>query len=163
MVKYAPPPTPTPTRHLFIPLQTSSPQKPLGQSKPNFTWSLNGLGERKFVRRIPVTWPRWPPRPKKIKNIFFSWTKGSMALGLGMQHWGHGPNKFWKNYNLRLTLTFSWKDQMFLHRLLQAKLEKSSCLKPECLGLWYLICSFILWTSTKIVLKCITKWKKIIW
>ena len=29
--------------------QTSSPLKPLGQSKPNFTWSLLGKGERKFV------------------------------------------------------------------------------------------------------------------
>ena len=29
--------------------QTSSPPKPLGQSKPNFMWSLLGKGERKFV------------------------------------------------------------------------------------------------------------------
>ena len=29
--------------------QTSSPLKPLGQSKPNFMWSLIGKGERKFV------------------------------------------------------------------------------------------------------------------
>ena len=29
--------------------QTSSPLKPLGQSKPNFMWSLLGKGERKFV------------------------------------------------------------------------------------------------------------------
>ena len=26
-------------------------------------------------------------------KIFFSGTKGPMALGLGMQHWGHGPNE----------------------------------------------------------------------
>ena len=29
--------------------QTSSPLKPLGQSKPNFKWSLLGKGERKFL------------------------------------------------------------------------------------------------------------------
>ena len=29
--------------------QTFSPLKPLGQSKPNFMWSLLGKGERKFV------------------------------------------------------------------------------------------------------------------
>ena len=29
--------------------QTSSPPKPLCQSKPNFMWSLLGKGERKFV------------------------------------------------------------------------------------------------------------------
>ena len=30
-------------------LQTSSPPKPLGQSKSNFMWSLLGKGEPKFV------------------------------------------------------------------------------------------------------------------
>ena len=29
--------------------QTTSPQKPLGQSKPNFMWSFLGKGERKFI------------------------------------------------------------------------------------------------------------------
>ena len=29
--------------------QTTSPLKPLGQSKPNFMWSLLGKGEPKFV------------------------------------------------------------------------------------------------------------------
>ena len=29
--------------------QTSSPLKPLGQSKPNFMWSLLRKGERKFI------------------------------------------------------------------------------------------------------------------
>ena len=29
--------------------QRSSPLKPLGQSKPNFIWSLLGKGERKFI------------------------------------------------------------------------------------------------------------------
>ena len=29
-------------------LQTSFPQKPLGQSKPNCMWTLNGLGEQVY-------------------------------------------------------------------------------------------------------------------
>ena len=36
-------------------IQTSSSPKPLGQSKPNFMWSLLGLGERYFVSGIWVT------------------------------------------------------------------------------------------------------------
>ena len=63
--------------------QRFSSPKPLGLSKPNFTWSLSGIGERKFVHGDWVTWPRWPPRPSKI---FFSRTKGPMTLWLG--DWG---------------------------------------------------------------------------
>ena len=35
--------------------KTSSSQKPLDRSKPNFMWSLLGLGEQNFVRGIWVT------------------------------------------------------------------------------------------------------------
>ena len=49
--------------------QRSSSPKPLGQSKPNFIWSLTWMGERKFVRRVWVTWQRWPPCPYMIKNL----------------------------------------------------------------------------------------------
>ena len=49
--------------------QTSSSPKALGQSKPNFMWSLLGKGERKFVRGIWVTWPRWPPRRYIVKTL----------------------------------------------------------------------------------------------
>ena len=30
---------------------------------------------------------------KNLLKIFFFRTKGPLALGLGLQHWGHGPNK----------------------------------------------------------------------
>ena len=99
-------------------LQTSS-QKPLSQSKPNFIWSLIGMGEQKFVHMIQVVgpfvhmihvvWPRWPPCPLYGKNplkIFFPGTKGPMTLELGMQHWGLGPNKICSNDDLGLTMTF---------------------------------------------------------
>ena len=35
--------------------QTSSPQKPLGQLKPNFVWSLHGLGEQNSLQLVMVT------------------------------------------------------------------------------------------------------------
>ena len=34
-----------------------------------------------------------PLHGKNPLKIFFFGTKGPMALGLGMQHWGHGPYK----------------------------------------------------------------------
>ena len=40
---------------------------------------------------------------------------------------------------------------LVLHRLILEKHEKSSSLKLEGTGLWYLACGFILWTFTKIV------------
>ena len=46
-----------------------SSRKPLGLSKPNFIWSLSGMEERKFVREVWVTWPRWPPRPYMVKTL----------------------------------------------------------------------------------------------
>ena len=66
--------------------KTSSPLKPLGQLKPNFIWSLYGMGERKFVQMVQVTWPRWPPCPYMIKILknFFSGTKRPMTFKHGM-------------------------------------------------------------------------------
>ena len=47
-------------------------QKPLGQSKSNFLWSLCGMGERKFVQMVQVTWPRWPPCQYLVKILKIS-------------------------------------------------------------------------------------------
>ena len=55
--------------------QTSSPQKPLGQSKSNFIWSFYGTREWKFAQMVLVIWPIWPPWVKTLK-IFFSGIKG---------------------------------------------------------------------------------------
>ena len=49
--------------------QRFSSPKLLGLSKPNFIWSLNGMGERKFFRGVWVTWPRWPPHPYMVKTL----------------------------------------------------------------------------------------------
>ena len=96
-------------------LQTSSPQKPLGQSKPNFIWGPHGSRERKFIRGGlgHITMPMYGKNP--LKTIFFSGTKGPMTLGLGMQHWGLEPNKVCSNDDLGLTLTlFTARSILFL-------------------------------------------------
>ena len=49
--------------------QTSSSLKPLGQLNSNFIWRLLRMGERKFVKMVLVTWPRWPPCPYMVKTI----------------------------------------------------------------------------------------------
>ena len=49
--------------------QTSSSPKPLRRLKPNFMWSLHGMGEWKFVRGVQVTWPRCPPCPYMVKTF----------------------------------------------------------------------------------------------
>ena len=38
-----------------------------------------------------------------------------------------------------------------LHGLHRKNVKKSSCLKPEGLESWYLVCSIIQWTSTKFI------------
>ena len=43
--------------------------KPLGRLNPNFMCSLLGMGERKFVQMVQVTWPRWPPCPYMVKTL----------------------------------------------------------------------------------------------
>ena len=47
-----------------------------------------------------------PIYDKNPLNIFFSGTKGPMALGLGMSHWGCGPYQICTNDESRLTLTY---------------------------------------------------------
>ena len=47
-----------------------------------------------------------PIYDKNPLKIIFSRTKGPLTLGLGMQHCGHGPNKFYSNDDLGFTLTF---------------------------------------------------------
>ena len=41
----------------------------LGQLKPDFMWSLHGMGEWKWVQMVYVTWPRWPPWPDMVKTF----------------------------------------------------------------------------------------------
>ena len=70
--------------------------------------SLHGMGERKFVQPVLVTWPRWPPCPYMVKTlkIFFSGTKRPMTLKLGMQHWVLEYYHVCSNDDPVLTLTY---------------------------------------------------------
>ena len=47
---------------------------------------LQHLGHMTKMTTLPI----YGKNPLKF---FFSGIKGPVALGLGMQHWGHGPNK----------------------------------------------------------------------
>ena len=91
----------SPSTHHF---QRSSSQKPLGQSKPNFMWSLHGSGEWKFVWGIWVIWPRWPPRPygKTLQKSSSPEPKGQWPWALVCII---GPIKVCSNDDLGLTLT----------------------------------------------------------
>ena len=74
--------------------QRSSSPNPLGQSKPNFIWSLNGMGERKFIHG--VTWPRWPPHPySMVKTLQKS--GGSRPTAAVLCPWARHftPRKYW--------------------------------------------------------------------
>ena len=62
--------------------QTSSPLKPLGWLKPNFMWSLLGMGERKFVQMVQVTWPRWPPCSYMVKTLKSLFLRNQKAYDL---------------------------------------------------------------------------------
>ena len=43
-----------------------------------------------------------PIYSKNPLEILFSGTKGPITFGLGMQNWGHGPNKIYSNDDLGL-------------------------------------------------------------
>ena len=49
--------------------QTSFPEKPLSRLKPDFMLIFHGMGERKFVQMVQVTWPRWPLCPYMVKIL----------------------------------------------------------------------------------------------
>ena len=66
--------------------QTSSPQKPLGQLKPNFMWRLYGSGERKLLQTVMVTWSRWPPCPYMVKTLKNRHLRNQKA---GMNLWNY--------------------------------------------------------------------------
>ena len=67
--------------------QTSSPFKPLGQSKPNIMWSFLGKGGKKVCINGPGHMTKMAAMPiygKNLKKIFFSRTRSRMILKLGM-------------------------------------------------------------------------------
>ena len=79
----------------------------MGRLKPNFICSIHGMGERKVVQTVLVTWPRWPPCPymEKTLKIFFG-TKRPMTLKLGMRHRVLEYYQVCSNDDPGLTLTY---------------------------------------------------------
>ena len=108
-----------PSVHHF---QRSSP-KPLGQSKPNFMWSLQGSVERKFVHGVWVTWPRWPPRQYMVKTLQKSSSpepKDLVDWYVALGPWAHHCS----NDDPRLTLTyFTVKSNLVSRAFIWGKLE----------------------------------------
>ena len=89
-------------------IQRSFSPKPLGQSKPNFIWSLHGSGERKFIHGVWVTWLRWPPRPymvKPFKNLLLKNQRANdfVAWYVALGPWVHHTLfKWWLSVDLDL-------------------------------------------------------------
>ena len=124
--------------------------KPLGQSKPNFMWSLHWSGERKFVRGIWVTWPRWSPRPYMVKTLQKSSSpepKGQWPWALICSIGALGPSKFvqmmtlgWPWSILNLTRSNLVPYAFIWEKLLESHLMEETYSKwPE----WHEVCAYI--------------------
>ena len=97
--------------------QTSFPEKPLTRLKPNLIWVLHGMGERKFVQMIQVTYPRWPPCTYMVKHetIFFSGTERPMILIADMQHKVLEYYQVCSNDDCELNMTYFMARSNFVH------------------------------------------------
>ena len=149
-----------PSVHHF---QRSSSPKPLGQSKPNFVWSLSWIGEWKINRRglghmtKMATIPIYGKNPSKI---FFSRTKGPMTLWLGRKHWGLGPIIVCSNDEARLTLIyFTARSNLVSYAFIWGKLSESN-LMEETYSKWPMtkgLCLYKILTPGLYI--CIKTWK----
>ena len=86
--------------------QTSSPLKPLGQSMPNFMWSLLGKWERKLYKRYRSHDQdgRHAHLWQKPSKLFYR-TNGTMIMKLCMEQYVLKLNKVYINDDHELTLT----------------------------------------------------------
>ena len=41
----------------------------LKNRQANYIWIIHGMGERKFVQMVQLTWPRWPPCPYMVTTL----------------------------------------------------------------------------------------------
>ena len=78
-------------------------------------WKWRGIKKNLFATVLQDQDGPTPIYGKNPLKNFFR-TKGLVALGCGMQHWGHGPNKVWKNDDIRVTLTFFIESLTFFYR-----------------------------------------------
>ena len=136
-------------------------------SSNSFSSETTGPFKVKFHMKPPWAWVRKVCSPHLghktkmasmfiyVKNplkIFFSGNERPRDVGLGMQHWGHGPNNFWKNDDIRLTLTFFTETgvsicpilHLFANELLKNADAILAILLPICDKL-AMTCNFSIW------------------
>ena len=89
-------------------IQTSSAPKPLGQSKPNFMWSIVRRGNENLYKlsRSHDQDGRHGYKYQKPLNIFYSRTRRPMILKIGMKHQAIEPYKVCINHDPGMTLTY---------------------------------------------------------
>ena len=87
-------------------------QKPLGQLKPNFIWSLHGMWGMKICsnEHVHICW--------KTSKIFFFGTKRLMSLKLGIQHRVLEYYQCFHMMTLGWPLPFLWQGQIYYLMLL---------------------------------------------
>ena len=94
------------------------------------------MGERKFVRGVWVTWPRWPPRPYMVKTLKKSSSpepKGQWPCGLVCSN---GPIIVCLNDDPRLTLNyFTARSNLVSYAFIWGKLLESH-LMEETYSKW---------------------------
>ena len=81
-------------------------QKQLGRLKPDYIWNVLGMGERKFVQTVLVTWPRWLPCPCMVKTLKNLLLRNQRTLKLYMQHGVREYYQICSNDDPGLTLTY---------------------------------------------------------
>ena len=87
---------------------------------------------------------------KNPLEIFFYRTKGPMALGLSMQHWGLGSYKVCSNYDPRSTLTYfmaksTWVPYAFVWEIDKKKCISQQPLKSETYNFIWMLNLIITW------------------
>ena len=106
--------------------QSSSPQKPLGQLMSNFICSFHGMGERKFVQLVQVTWPRWPPCPYMVnlEKSFTTEPRGRWPWNLVCSIRCLSTIKYVQIMTLGWPWPILWQDQTWSLMLLYGKKSK---------------------------------------
>ena len=68
-------------------------------------WRLHGMGKRKFVQMVLVTWPIWPPCPYMVKTLKNLLLRNQKADDLETWYAASGARVL-PNYDPGLTLTY---------------------------------------------------------
>ena len=102
-----------------------------------------------FVQIVLHHWTRWPPCPYTVKKtqkhskLFFSRTKKSLRLNLGILHWRRKVYQVCSKMTLGWPLTFLWQGQICIPMNLYGEnIEKSfhqNVLKTNGWNLQYMI------------------------